>query len=113
MAKSKIVSLAMPPRILREVDRLARSDGRSRSSYVARALDRVIADSASSSSRGLKSMTDTNDDSDSRKNGTVVDRHLAKHGSPERTPPPYKLGKGAVEDIDHTLPFLPVRPREF
>jgi hypothetical protein len=47
---TKVVSLAMPPRTLREVDRLARGEQRSRSQFVTRALDRVIADSNGGSS---------------------------------------------------------------
>jgi metal-responsive CopG/Arc/MetJ family transcriptional regulator len=44
--KVKVVSLSMPKDTLRGIDQLARSQGRSRSSFVARELERIIADSA-------------------------------------------------------------------
>jgi metal-responsive CopG/Arc/MetJ family transcriptional regulator len=41
--KVKVVSLSLPKDTLRTIDQLARSQGRSRSSFVARELERVIA----------------------------------------------------------------------
>ncbi len=110
MAKSKIVSLAMPPRILREVDRLARNDGRSRSSYVARALGRVIADSASSSG-GFKSMTDNSPTAPT--DGHVADQRLSKHGGvpAPATPTGNKTREGEL--LDKVLTGIPPVKREF
>jgi len=107
---TRIVSVSLPPSTLSKLDQ-ARGRG-SRSGFIADAVTRVIADSAPTKSRSSIRMSDDTDTNDSRKHGTVVDRHLAKHGSvPE---PKYRRPTGEAEVPDHELSHLgPPRAREF
>jgi hypothetical protein len=101
MAKTKPVSIAFPHKTLRAVDQLARSDGRSRSQFVTRALDRVIADSTTRSSM------DNPDRSDADRR-----RHQDRDDSPSARPRPAPNAKEG-QTLDHELSSISRVKREF
>ena len=45
MRTSKVTSLSLPPKLLREAERLARREGRTKSEFLREALRRYLADS--------------------------------------------------------------------